>query len=145
MRAGPFGRLRFLYVGSTKFDEDLRYYTEGFGADVVWDVTAGGARVAALRVSDGLLLLLADHRPARSCLPIYETEDLTSTVKSLRARGFRPSSRRFEIPNGPCQLFEDRTGNEFALFEDVRPDAMERAHADPENRRAVRARAGARR
>ena len=85
MKAGPFGRLRFLYVGSTKFDEDLRYYTEGFGADVVWNVAAGGARVAALRVSDGPLFLLADHRPARSCLPVYETENLMSTVKSLRA------------------------------------------------------------
>lgn len=111
----------------------------------MWNFAAGGARVAVLRVSDGPLFLLADHRPARSCLPVYEVDDLAARVKSLRARGFRPSSRRFEIPNGPCQLFEDRSGNEFALFEDVRPDAMERAHADPENRRAVRARAGARR
>jgi len=76
--------------------------------------------------------------------PVYEVEDLTSTVKSRQARGFRPSSRRFEIPTGPYHHFEDRSGNEFAIFEDVRPGAMGQAYADPENRPAIRARAGAR-
>jgi hypothetical protein len=138
------GTLRFLYVGSSTFDEDLRYYRDGLGASIVWNFKAGGARVAALRVATGPLLLLADHRPAPSCLPVFEVPDLRASVAALRRAGYRPASRRFEIPNGPCVLLRDPSENELALFEDERPNAMERAFANPENRHAVREASSAR-
>ncbi len=74
----PFGALRFLYVGVANFEQDLAFYQEQLGAARVWQFASFGARVAALRLGDGPLLLLADHRPAPSCMPIYEVADLES-------------------------------------------------------------------
>lgn len=133
----PFGILTYLYVGSADFERDLAYYREIVGAKRVWHFDHFGARVAALRVAAGPLLL-ADHRPAPSCIPVFEVEDLESTVRALQARGWQPEGGRFEIPNGPCYRFTDPSGNAFALFQNVRPQAMERAYADPANPHAVR-------
>ncbi len=120
------GPLRYLYVGTSDIERDLRYYTATLGAKKVWDHTAFGASVAALRLGKGPLLLLADHRPAPSCLLIYEVEDLKAAAKELRSRGWKPEGRAFEIPNGPCYRFDDPSGNPLAIFEDVRPGQLER-------------------
>ena len=97
-----------------------------------------GARVAAVRVADGPLLLLADHRPAPGCMPVFAVEDLDGTVADLERRGWKPRSGPFEIPDGPCYLFADPSGNELAVFGNVRPDALVRAYTDPANQAAVR-------
>lgn len=136
----PFGALRFLYTGTADFERDLAFYRHQLGAERVWQFAHFGARVAALRLGDGPLLLLADHRPAPSCMPIYQVADLKATAEALRGRGWRPQGASFEIPNGPCHTFVDPSGNPFAIFEDVRPNAMEGAYADPTNRHAVRER-----
>jgi len=120
-----FGRLRFLYVGTGKFEEDLKYYRDRLGFEVVWNKKAFGARVAALRVGEGPLWLLADHRPAGSCMPIFEVIDLDEALHELKGRGAEPERGPFEIPNGPCCVFKDPSGNEFAVFEDVRPNVFE--------------------
>jgi predicted enzyme related to lactoylglutathione lyase len=120
----PLGKLRFLYMGSAKFDEDVTFYEKVIGATLLWNREAFGARVAAFRTLDGPDVLLADHRPAPSCLPVCEVDNLTATVRALKARGWKAKGSRFEIPNGPCYLFEDPSGNEFAIFEDVRPGVM---------------------
>jgi len=134
----PFGRLRFLYVGARDMDQDLAYYRSVLGAERVWHFEAFGARVAAVRLGEGPLFLLADHRPAPSCLPIYEVANLGVTLKSLTGRGWSAEGEPFEIPNGPCCLFHDPSGNELAIFQDVRPGAMEGAFDDSENENAVR-------
>ena len=120
----PFGRLRYLYVGTTKFEEDLGYYQKVIGAELIWNRSAFGARVAAFRMGDGPLWLLADHRPAGTCIPIFEVDDLKKTMRELRARGTRPDRGPFEIPNGPCCVFRDESGNEFAVFQDERPNVF---------------------
>ncbi len=135
----PFGALRFLYVGVANFEQDLAFYQEQLGAARVWQFASFGARVAALRLGDGPLLLLADHRPAPSCMPIYEVADLEATLQALAARGWQRQGAAFEIPNGPCQTLADPSGNQFTIFQDIRPGAMEGAYADPTNRHAVRA------
>jgi len=84
----PLGRLRYLYVGSGKFDADLKYYRDAIGAELVWNFKAFGARVAALRVGEGPLVLIADHRQAPSCLPIFEVKDLKTTVQQMKTRGW---------------------------------------------------------
>lgn len=122
----PLGRLAYLYLGSRDFDADFRYYAETLGAEVVWSHAAFGARVAAFRVGEGPLLLAADHREAPSCLPVFAVPDLDAAEATLRARGWRPEGARFEIPDGPCVLFRDPSGNQLALFGDVRPRALER-------------------
>ena len=121
----PLGVLRFLYVGSSDVGKDLDYYTKILGARKVWDFTSMGTRVAAVNVSSGPLLLLAGHRPAPSVLPVFEVENLKATVKEFRNRGWLPDSGEFEIPNGPCYLFKDSSGNQMAIFQDVRPRLLE--------------------
>ncbi|HEV8361429.1 MAG TPA: VOC family protein [Candidatus Thermoplasmatota archaeon] len=128
--APPFGALRFLYVGSAKFAQDLRYYTDVLGAPKVWHARAFGAEVAAVRMSEqGPLLLLADHRPAGTCMPVYEVPDLGKAVRALRERGWKEHAGPFGIPNGDCYTFRDPSGNELAMFEDERPLAMQGADA----------------
>ena len=122
--APPFGKIEYLYVGTSDFERDLAYYTNVLGAKVIWNRLAFGAKVASLRLCKGPQYLLADHRPAPSCLPLFEVPDLKATSKLLRSRGWKSEGRSFEIPPGPCILFKDPSGNELALFENVRPDVM---------------------
>ena len=119
--SAPFGPLRFLYVGTKDTGRDLKFYEEQLGAKRVWRFQEFGADVAAVRLGKGPLVLLADHRKAPSVMPIYEVDDLAATAKELKKRGWKPKGQKIEIPNGPCYLFEDPSGNEFAVFEDVRP------------------------
>jgi hypothetical protein len=95
---GPLGELRYLYVGASDFDLDLAYYRDVLGAEVVWHFEEFGARVAAFRVASGPLLLIADHRPAPSCLPVFGVADLDATVSALRARGWKESPVRSASP-----------------------------------------------
>ncbi len=123
--AAPFGSLEYLYLGSADFDRDLAYYRDVLGAPVAWDLTGMGARVAAFRMGKGPLVLLADHRPAPSCMPLYAVQDLKATAKELRGRGWKADGRPFEIPPGPCYVFDDPSGNRFGFFENVRPKMFE--------------------
>jgi predicted enzyme related to lactoylglutathione lyase len=134
----PLGSLEYLYVGTADFDRDVAYYRDVLGAEVIWAFAAFGARVAAVRVCEGPLLLLADHRPAPSCMPILAVEDLEATVRQLKQRGWQSTGEPFEIPNGPCYRFTDPSGNALALIENRRPHAMEQAYADLNNPNAIR-------
>lgn len=117
----PFGALRFLYIGTKDTGADLDYFVKVLGGKKVWRFKEFGADVAAVQVGEGPLLLLADHREAPSIMPIFEVDDIGKTVKDLKSRGWKPKGARFEIPNGPCFVFVDPSGNEYAIFEDVRP------------------------
>lgn len=120
----PFGTLRYLYVGSSDLQKDLDYYTTILGAKKVWDLSSFGTRVAALRLGQGPLLLLADHRPAKSCILIFQVEDLAAVSKRLREKGWKPEGEKFEIPEGPCYRFNDPSGNPLALLQIVRPNVL---------------------
>lgn len=120
----PLGRLLYLYVGSSDVGRDVRYYEETLGAIVVWDSTAFGTRVAALKLGEGPLVLLAGHRAPRSVIQVYQVEKLRAAAGKLRKRGWKPKGDAFGVPDGPCLLFEDPTGNELAILEVARPDAM---------------------
>lgn len=121
--AVPFGALRFLYVGSSDVTRDVAFFVAA-GAEKLWHHHAFGTQVAAVRNGPGPLWLVAGHRPAPSVLPIYEVDDLKETVKDLRKAGWKPEGPVVEIPNGPCRLYKDPSGNEIALFEETRPGAM---------------------
>ena len=71
-KGASFGRLRYLYVGTSNIQKDVDYYTKVLGAEKVWDISSFGTRVAALRLGEGPLMLLADHRPAPSCILIFK-------------------------------------------------------------------------
>ena len=107
------------------FEEDPRYYGETLGGKLVWNHKAFGARVAAVRFGEGPLWLLADHRPAGTCMPIFEVDNLEKSIGELEVRGARPNKGSLEIPNGPCCVFRDHSGNEFAIFQNDRPNALQ--------------------
>ena len=65
----PLGKLAYLYVGTAAFERDGAYYRDVLGAELVWAFHAFGAKVAAFRVCDGPLLLLADTAPPRVACP----------------------------------------------------------------------------
>ena len=123
----PFGELKYLYVGTSSFEEESRVLRQRPRGREVWQFEEFGAKVAAFRLAAGPLLLIADHRPAPSCLPVFAVPDLDSTVRELEGRGWRPEAGPIEIPDGPCYLFRDRSGNQLAVFGNVRPDALTRA------------------
>ena len=120
----PLGELKYLYVGTSAFAEDRAYYGDVLGAEEIWFFEEFGARVAAFRVAAGPLLLIADHRSSPSCLPVFGVQDLEATVATLRERGWKEDAGPFGIPDGPCYLFRDRSGNELAVFGNERPDAL---------------------
>jgi hypothetical protein len=135
-RSGPVAgpRVRFLYVGSADVGRDLAAYAAA-GGRVAWDKEAFGTRVAAVRWGDGAgdgesggdegpLVLLAGHRRAPSMLPVAEVADLGAAVKAMESAGWRAEGEAFEIPNGPCRLLRDPSGNEWAFFQETRPGAF---------------------
>jgi predicted enzyme related to lactoylglutathione lyase len=117
-------RLIYLYVGTSNVQKDVDYYTKVLGANKVWDISSFGNRVAALRLGEGPLLLLADHRPPPSCIMIFQVDDLQTVSKELRKKGWKPEGERFEIPEGPCYRFNDPSGNPLALLEITRPNVL---------------------
>lgn len=128
---GPLGTLVYLYMGTSKFADDLAYYRDILGAPLVWHFNKFGAQVAAFRVAVGPLVILADHRPAGTCMPVFAVADVDATAASLRARGWQPEAGPFEIPDGPCYTFSDRSGNAFALLGNGRSGAPEAADRTP--------------
>lgn len=122
--APPFGPLRYLYVGSSDVGRDLEFYRDRLGAEIVWDFRESGAHVAAVRFGTGPLLLLADHRPARSVIYVFDVADLDAARKRLEARGWKAPGEPFELPDGPCLTFRDPSGNELGLLQPDRPDVL---------------------
>ena len=125
-KGASFGRLRYLYMGTSNVQKDVDYYTKVLGANKIWDISSFGTRVAALQLGEGPLLLLADHRPAPSCILIFQVDDLEAVSKALRQKGWKPEGERFEIPEGPCYRFSDPSGNPLALLEITRPNVLGR-------------------
>jgi catechol 2,3-dioxygenase-like lactoylglutathione lyase family enzyme len=119
-------RLVYLYVASDDVDADLAFYRDQLGGVEVWRSEGFGAEVAAVRLGDGPLVLLADHRDAPSALPIWSVENLDAELEALAESGWTGSSHRVEVPDGPCVVLVDPSGNEIAFLERTRPGVMER-------------------
>jgi predicted enzyme related to lactoylglutathione lyase len=135
-------RLRYLYVGSADTERDLASWLQLDGAAVRWRFRAFEADVAALAfVDEGThpAVLLADHRPAGSILPIYEVADPSASADRLVAAGWVIVSGPLGTPEGLATVLRDPSGTELALLDVERPQAMEGAFGDPANEHAVRA------
>ena len=118
-------RLVYLYVGSNDVEADVTFYRDQLGGALVWRRTGFGAEVAAIRLGDGPLVLLADHRPAPSVLPIWAVPDLRGARRELEEAGWTGSPLQVEVPDGPCLVLTDPSGNEIGLLEQVRPGILE--------------------
>jgi hypothetical protein len=119
------GRLIYLYTGSADVEADLGLWRDAAGGEVVWNVESHGTQVAAVRLGEGPLVLLADHRPPGSVIQIWEVADL-ETAKSELGEAWVESGRQVEVPDGPALILTDPSGNELALLESTRGRVMER-------------------
>jgi len=130
--------LRYLYVGSTDIDHDIAAWSAIQGALVRWRFQHFGADVAAIDLGSPPVILLADHRPPGSVLPIYAVDDLESAVAEMEAVGWTVHERSFGTPEGLASLLGGPGSGEIAVLQVDRPEAMESAYADEHNTHAVR-------
>jgi predicted enzyme related to lactoylglutathione lyase len=135
------GEPAYLYVGVDDIDRAIAFYEQALGAEFVWHFRRFGTDVAAVRVSaTGPLVLLAAHRPAPSCLPIWTVADLDATVAHLAAAGFADRGETAGTPDGPVHVLRDLDGNELGLLQQDVPNALAPRYADPTNDAAIRGR-----
>ena len=83
-------------------------------------------------------MLLAEHRDAPTCLPIWAVDDLDAATERLAGSGFESHGETVGTPDGPVHVLRDPSGNELGLLRPDRPGALEHAYADPTNTNAVR-------
>jgi predicted enzyme related to lactoylglutathione lyase len=128
----------YLYVGVDDIARARDFYERALGAEFVWHFRRFGTEVAAVRVSDvGPLVLLAEHRPVPSCLPIWTVTDLDAAVARLAAAGFVDRGETADTPDGPVHVVRDPDGNELGLLRQDVPNALIARYADPDNEFAV--------
>ena len=121
-----FKRLIYVYVGTSDYKADYDFYRNTLGAELVWEFEEFGAKVAAFNICGEPFLLIADHVGAPSKRLIYEVDDITAAANELKARGWKADGPKFEVPDGPCINFKDRSGNEYALIQMTRPHILEK-------------------
>jgi hypothetical protein len=130
--------LRFLYVGSADTEGDLGSWLGVPGARRPWRFGDFGADVAAVDLGVGPLVLVADHRPAGTVLPIYAVDDVDDVAACMVAAGWTRHDGPVGTPEGPAVVLEDSSGTLVALLRVDRPDAMDQAYADTTNVNARR-------
>jgi hypothetical protein len=126
---GPV-ELRYLYVGSTDTEADIAAWLRLPGSVVRWRFQQFGADVAAVDLGSRPFVVLADHRPPGSVLPIYATEDLDGTIAVLGSAGWDLELGPMGTPEGPTCVLRNASGTAIALLRVDRPEAMEVAFAD---------------
>src|SRR5262249_17395522 len=129
----------YLYTGSDDFQRDDAYYRGVLGARRIWAFSAFDAKVAAYKLTDdGPLVLIADHKEAPSCQPIFSVPDLEATANELKSRGWKADGPSFGVPDGTAYSFTDPSGNRYAFMQIERPHQMDQSYADQTNERAIR-------
>ena len=116
-----------MYVGCTDTDAALAAWLALPGARLRWRYQRFGADVAAVDLGSPPLVLVADHRPPGSVLPIYAVADLDAAVSHLVAeRGWTLELGPMGTPEGPTSVLHDPSGTAIALLQVDRPDALDR-------------------
>ncbi len=129
--------LRYLYVGSADVGSDLAAWLVVPGARLRWRFRHFGADVAAVDPGGRPFVLVADHRPPGTVLPIYRVDDLADEVGRLEGEGWVAESGAVGTPEGPARLMRSPGGATVALLRVDRPTAMEDAFADRDNAHRV--------
>jgi hypothetical protein len=119
-----------LYVGSSDTERDLSSWLALPDAGLRWRFQQFGADVAAIDMGSAPVVMLADHRPAGSVLPIYAVDDLEVTGAELRQAGWVHALGPMGTPEGPASVWRDASGATIALLRVDRPDALDRAFVE---------------
>lgn len=128
----------YLYVGVDGVRAAVDFYQRALGAELLWHFRRFGTEVAAVRVSDdGPQVLLAEHRPTPSCIPIWTVPDLDALVARLGAAGFADRGVSDGTPDGPVHVLRDLDGNELGFLQQDVPFALVDRYADPDDEFAV--------
>jgi len=127
--------LRYLYRGSADTGRELAAWLQVPGARLRWRFQRFGADVAAVDCGSPPVILIADHRPAGSVLPIYAVDDMDATRTTMESNGWTLSLGPMGTPEGPTCVLRDRSGGELALLRVDRPAAMDQAYDDRGNPR----------
>jgi hypothetical protein len=122
---GPqLGPLDYVYAPSKDVAEDVKWFVDTLGAEVVFAIESG-TRVAMLRLpGGGPPILLTDHLPDDRAVLIYRVDDLASTSAELVRRGWT-AERTIELPPGPCTTFAAPGGLRLAMYQLTRPGVVE--------------------
>ena len=121
-----FDRLDFVYLPSRDVAADLKHFTRGLGAEVVFAIEAFGTRVAMVRLApDPPPLLFAGHLHGDQPVLVYRVEDFDKAVAELRDRRV-DLGVGFEIPHGRGVEITNPGPQRVALYELTRPEADER-------------------
>src|SRR3954471_17530358 len=101
--------LRFLYVGSDDIEADLPAWLRVPDSRLRWRFQHFGADVGAVDLGTPPLVLIADHRPAGSVLPIYAVDDLERATEDLvnGDEGWRVDVGPMGTPEGPATALVD--------------------------------------
>jgi len=115
----------YLYVGVDEVRAAIDFYERALGAEFLWHFRRFGTEVAAVRVSDtGPKVLLAEHRPTPSCIPIWSVPHLDELVAHLAAAGFADRGVSDGTPDGPVHVLRDLDGNELGFLQQDVPHAL---------------------
>lgn len=117
--------LRYLYVGTSDTEREVAIWSALPGATLRWRFQNFGADVAAIDLGTVPVVLLADHRPPGSVLPIYAVDDLEESVAAMESDGWTVEERSFGTPEGPASLLGTIGGAHLALLQVDRPDVMD--------------------
>jgi hypothetical protein len=115
--------LDFIYMPSRDVEQDLMFFSEVPGVEVVFNIKDMGTQVAMFKLGSGPRLLLADHLEGELPILIYRVANLRKAMKELKIRGWK-KEREVEIPHGPCCTYI-AGGKRFAIYELTRPEADE--------------------
>ena len=113
--------LDYLYIPAPDFEAAVRFYTVTLGGELRWRIRDGSTWVAAVRLTrEGPLVLLANHLESGHTVLIYRVTSLTDVQRKLTDCGWELGAS-FEIPQGPCVIVRDPSGQRLAIYERVRP------------------------
>ncbi len=130
--------LRYLYVGSSDIAHDIAAWCALPGTTLRWRFQHFDADVAAVDLGSSPVVLLADHRPPGSILPIYAVDELESAVATMEGIGWIVEERSLGTPEGPAAVLSSPGRSQIALLQVDRPRAMDAAFDDADNAHAVR-------
>lgn len=121
-----FDQLDFVYLPSRDVAADVRHFTDGLAAELVFAIEAFETRVAMLRLAAGSpALLLAEHLDGDRPVLVHRVADLEAAIAELADRGVDVVAR-FEIPPGPAAELACPGPQRLAVYERTRPETAER-------------------